>query len=249
MESFFSFLLRVTESLRFRLRRRRLRRSVRGTPAERTASFDTYELLLKLRDNPPRVAFDLGGNRGQWTLLAKSVFPGLTVHAFEPVPAHCAEYTATTAKLTDVRLHPVALGDQPAELEMDLTTFSDSASLLRPTDTMAETYAVRSGEKVKVPVVRLDDWVTQHGLPLPDLIKLDLQGYELHALRGASACLRHARAVALELSFQEYYSGQPLPGTLIAFLEQAGFRLAAFSPDLVSGATLEQVDALFLRAR
>lgn len=241
-------LLRVCESLTFRLRRRLRAQAVRGTPAAGTDAFDTYELLQQLRAVPPRVAYDLGANRGQWTVLARSVFPGVEIHAFEPLPAHSAEYAARTAGLAGVHLHPVALGDAAGELEMDVTTFSDSASLLTPTAAMAETYAVRTGAKVRVPVVRLDDLVAAHKLPLPDLLKLDLQGYELHALRGAPDCLRHARAVVLELSFREYYAGQPAPGALIAFLEAAGFRLAAFSPDLPSGRPLEQADALFVRA-
>lgn len=243
-----SLLLRLADSLSFRLRRRQRRLAVRNTPAARTESFDTYELLLRLAANPPRVAYDLGGNRGQWTVLAKSVFPALEIHAFEPVPDHCALFTEATRALHGVSIHAVALGDTAAEMEMDLTTFSDSASLLPPAAALAETYAVHSGRKVRVPVVRLDDWVREHQLPWPDLLKLDLQGYELNALRGAPACLQHARAVVLELSFREYYTGQPPPGSVISHLEAAGFRLAAFSPDVRAGHLLEQVDALFLRA-
>ena len=246
-----SRLLRVCESLAFRLRGRLRVAAMRGTPfaAAGCTAFDTYELLLPLRDAPPRVLYDLGGNRGQWTLLAKSIFPDAEVHAFEPLPEHCTDYSARTRALSSVHLHAVALGEAAASLELDVTTFSDSASLLTPTATMAETYDVRPGRKVRVPVVRLDDFVAAQKLSPPDLLKLDLQGYELHALRGAPDCLRHARAVVLELSFQEYYSGQPKPGALIAHLEQAGFRLAAFAPDLPAGRPLEQVDALFLKTR
>lgn len=242
-----AFLLRVCDSAAFRLRRRLRRAAVRGTPAAGTEAFDTWELLLRLRENPPRVAYDLGANRGQWTLLAKSLFPAVGIHAFEPLPEHLELYRTATRGLPGIQLHPVALGAAPAELEMDVTTFSDSASLLTPNQTMAETYAVHSGRKVRVPVVRLDDWVADHQLPLPDLIKLDLQGYELLALQGAGRCLRHARAVVLELSFREYYVGQPPPGEIVRLLENAGFRLAAFSPDLPAGQPLEQADALFLR--
>jgi hypothetical protein len=119
--------------------------------------------------------------------------------------------------------------------------------LLAPTDASAKTYGVRPGRKIPVPVVRLDDWAEAHGLPEPDLLKLDLQGYELQALRGAPRCLQHARAALLELSFQEFYAGQPTPGRVITHLEQAGFRLAAISPDIPAGKLLEQIDVLFLR--
>jgi len=80
------------------------------------------------------------------------------------------------------------------------------------------------------------------------LIKLDLQGYELHALRGAPRSLGHSRAVLLELSFREFYKDQPTPGAVLTHLEEAGFRLHALSPDLPAGRPLEQADALFLRS-
>lgn len=249
MSSLARFLLRVSQSASFRLENRLKREALRGTPisAAGYVTFDGYELLLQLRSAPPKVIYDLGANRGHWTQLAKSIFPGAVVHGFEPLPHHCAEFTRHTQALASVHLHAVALGEAPAELEMDITSFSDCASLLAPTAALAETYDVRSGAKVRVPVVRLDDWVAEKNLPRPDLVKLDLQGYELLALRGAPECLRHARAVLLELSFRDYYSDQAKPGAIIAHLEHAGFRLAAFSPDLPAGLPLEQADALFLK--
>ncbi|HVZ65433.1 MAG TPA: FkbM family methyltransferase [Lacunisphaera sp.] len=241
-------VIRLCNSVSYRLRRRLRRTELRSTPlaAAGLDNSDTLDLLRAL-PAPPAVIYDLGANRGQWTLLAKSVFPSASVHAFEPLPDHCAAFSTATGSLAGVQLHVVALGEAEATLEMDLTTFSDSASFLKPTPAMAETYQVQPGRRVRIPVVRLDDWVAGKKLPRPDLIKLDLQGYELHALRGATACLQHASAVLLEVSFREFYAGQATPGTIIAFLEQAGFRLAAFSPDLPAGRRLDQADALFLR--
>jgi FkbM family methyltransferase len=241
-------LIRLCDSISYRLRRRLRHAELQGTPlaAAGLNNSDTLDLLRTL-DPPPVVIYDLGANRGHWTLLAKSVFPAAAVQAFEPLPEHCADFAQLTRGLSGVQLHRVALGETAAELELDVTSFSDSASLLTPTEVMAQTYDVRSGRKVRVPVARLDDWIAANKLPPPDLLKLDLQGYELHALRGAAGCLVRARAVLLELSFREYYRGQPDPGAVIAHLEQAGFRLHAFSPELAAGRPLEQLDALFLR--
>ena len=249
MTGFYKFTLRLCDSLAFRLRRRLRAAALRGTPAGNPGfdASETYELLRLLAAAPPQVIYDLGANRGRWTLLAKSLFPNAEVHGFEPLPEHCDAFLRNTAGLAAVKLHRTALGEATAELEMDITSFSDSASLLAPTEALARTYGVRPGRKIPVPVVRLDDWVEAHGLPEPDLLKLDLQGYELQALRGAPRCLQHARAVLLELSFHEYYAGQPSAGRVITHLEQAGFRPAALSPDIPAGQLLEQVDALFLR--
>ncbi len=246
-----AFLRRVCESIAFRLKRAEQRSALRDSPL-RQAGFpvcDTHALLRRLSAQSPHVIYDLGGNRGQWTLLAKSVFPSATVHAFEPLAAHCEEFRRHASNLPSVYLHSTALGEVAAELEMDMTSSSDSASLLPPNSLMKESYGVHSGSKVRVKVVPLDTWCETHGLPPPDLIKLDLQGYELQALRGGIRQLAHARAVILELSFQELYTGQPLAGEVIAELENWGFRLEAFATDVRGGETLLQLDALFLRMR
>ena len=81
------------------------------------------------------------------------------------------------------------------------------------------------GKKVIAPVTTLDALITKLALPDPDLIKLDLQGAELDAMRGATRCLAHAEAVMLELSFIELQKGMPLIGDVVPFMAERGFRL------------------------
>ena len=56
------------------------------------------------------------------------------------------------------------------------------------------------------------------------LLKLDLQGFELYALRGASVALQSVEVVLTEVSFfaQAY---EPSISQLIGFLDQSGFEL------------------------
>jgi hypothetical protein len=97
----------------------------------------------------------------------------------------------------------------------------------------------------------LDRLVSKMGLPDPDLIKLDLQGYELECLRGASRCLQHAEAVLLEVSFIPFQNGMPLIGEVIPFMGERGFRvydISALWHRPLDGA-LAQGDFLFLSER
>jgi len=56
-----------------------------------------------------------------------------------------------------------------------------------------------------------------------DLLKLDLQGYELHALHGALDTLAMTDHVISEVSWVELYEGQVLYSELNEFMEQSGF--------------------------
>ena len=82
----------------------------------------------------------------------------------------------------------------------------------------------------------------------PILLKLDLQGHELEALRGASATLQKTEAVVVETAFAATYEGEPTFHALNGFLDMAGFgfdRALNFARD--TQGTIFQMDALFTR--
>ncbi len=228
--------------------KRRLRR-LRTTPARTLAAghIDSLELLELLRGNPPAVIYDIGANIGTWTLLAKSIFPGAVVHGFEPLPEHGARYLSATESLPEVHLHGIALGEAAASSVLHVTSRSDASSLLPLTADGRAQWQMEAHKEVPVRVERLDDWVTAHALPPPDLIKMDVQGYELHVLKGAPGCLRRAKAVLAEASFGEFYESQCLFEELSSFLAQHHFRLAALGHGTALGRRLVQADVLYLR--
>jgi hypothetical protein len=94
----------------------------------------------------------------------------------------------------------------------------------------------------------LDGLVASGEVRAPDLIKLDVQGYELEALRGAAKALRSATAVICEVSFRRLYENQALFPDVLAFLGEQGFQLRAFGSSLNPGEALVQADALFVKA-
>jgi inhibitor of KinA sporulation pathway (predicted exonuclease) len=74
-----------------------------------------------------------------------------------------------------------------------------------------------------VAVQRLDDVIQASDLSAKVLMKIDVQGFELEVLKGATQTLTHVRWVYLEASFVELYEGQPLAAELVEFLRHAGF--------------------------
>jgi FkbM family methyltransferase len=239
----------VVERLAVASRRRRRRLRLRGTPAENLSlgHLDSLELLELLRANPPRVIHDIGANVGTWTILAKAIFPGAAVEAFEPLEMHLAGFRRNTAALTDVRLHPIALGPRDGTAVIEVTDFSDASSILPLTEEGRKAFQIATAGRQEVTIATLDGLVASGAVPAPDLLKLDIQGYELEALRGAQESLRHARAVLCEVSFRRFYQGQPLFAEVVAHLDSRGFQLHAFGTSLEPGEPLAQADALFVR--
>jgi hypothetical protein len=75
----------------------------------------------------------------------------------------------------------------------------------------------------EVPVDTIDAIAGRVGTP--DLLKLDLQGAEFDALRGALKSLAHVEMVIVEFGITSAYIGRTTPRELIDLLYDAGFRL------------------------
>ena len=146
-----------------------------------------------------------------------------------------------------MHLHEIGLGSQPARTVMKVTDFSDASSLLPLTETGKKRWHLEQVEEVPIQVERLDDWVARHQLSAPDLIKLDVQGFELEVLRGAEKSLAQTKAVLLEASFQNFYQGQCRFDELVSWLAAAGLHVRAFGHGTALGRPLVQSDVLFSR--
>jgi FkbM family methyltransferase len=241
----------AVERLAYEVRQRRRLKRLRGTVAQSLAiaHIESLELLENARELGIRTIYDIGANVGTWTLLAKAVIPESTIEAFEPLTEHCTAFDKNLSAIGGVRLHRVALGPKDGVADLRVTNFSDASSLLPLVAAGQAEFGVQEVEQVRVEMRRLDDYRREHKLLFPDLIKLDVQGYELQVLAGAEDCLRHAKALIVEASFIEYYEGQCLFHDIVGYLVKFGLFLAVLGDHTPAGRMLRQTDVLFLRSR
>jgi hypothetical protein len=88
-------------------------------------------------------------------------------------------------------------------------------------------------------------------VPVPDLVKLDVQGFELEVLRGAPSLFGGTELFVVETSLFAFLPGLPLLGEAIEFMAARGYEVydlagRIFRP--VDGA-LAQLDVAFARRR
>ena len=159
------------------------------------------------------LVLDGGANVGQYaTELRDYGYDGRIV-CFEPSSAALETLRETAAALSgDVDISHFALSDQDGETTLNIAGNSVSSSLMQITDThvdSAPTSGTTGTETVEA--VRIDSiHHTLIGDATAPMLKLDLQGHELAALRGAPETLPTIRIVEAELSLVELYEGQPL---------------------------------------
>lgn len=98
----------------------------------------------------------------------------------------------------------------------------------------------------------LDDVYARDNLEYPDLIKMDVQGYELNVLRGARNVLSRARCLVIELCLRDFYQGQPPLWELWQFLDEQRYVMVDHGYELrarTSPCELLQFDAVFMNTR
>src|SRR5262249_13776866 len=99
---------------------------------------------------------------------------------------------------------------------------------------------------IDVPVVRLDTLLRDSELRGPILLKLDLQGFELEALKGAEETLAHCDNVLVETTFDADYEGAPSFDEVLGFLHDRGFAFVRPLSFLKgSDGRVVEMDALF----
>ncbi len=215
----------------------------RGVPL---GVFPTLESRALLRSLDLAEIYDVGANRGQFSLLARTLFPRVRIHAFEPGEGAADTFERLFFDDPLVRLSRVALAEAGGRRPFHRSRADDNSSLL-PITRRQERYAPHTGLEAmdEVTVERLDRMVTAEAITGPALLKLDVQGGELAVLRGAEGVLDRFAYVLVEVSFEPFYGGQPLAGEVVAALAGYGFTLAGIGQTCRDHGRCVQADLLF----
>lgn len=192
---------------------------------------------------------DGGANVGQFARAALETFPDARVISFEAIPEIADQLKKNVPTGNRFRIVQSALGNKNGRVKFHVNYHSHSSSVL-PLHENHKAAFPSALEKVEinVPVITLDSALKNERLLMPVLLKLDLQGYELEALKGASKTLSRVEAVLLEVSLKRMYQGEPTFNEIRKYLEKKGFRFLKALDHLKDkrGNPL-QMDALFTK--
>jgi FkbM family methyltransferase len=187
-----------------------------------------YELALQLlmtRLLAPGDRFvDVGANRGAITLCGASLV-GVTgrVDSFEPNPECCERIRQTLAlnRLQHVRVHPVALSDRSGTMTLRvIANYSGTATLA----SLPEDQRGLVTRQFEVQVLVGDD-VLEGSAARPTLVKIDVEGYELHVLRGLRGTIeRWHPAVVTEVQRDWLVRAGTSRSELLEFMSAQGYR-------------------------
>jgi FkbM family methyltransferase len=153
--------------------------------------YGTDDQLFRCLDEflkPGAVFWDVGANVGYLTLyFTRPPHRLKEIHAFEPNPRARITLESLFAGHAVVRVHPVGLGERDEQLEMSVAPEgSQLGTLVRK---------VEGGQSVTVRICAGDRYRAQERISPPDVMKVDVEGFEPHVLRGLRETIREKRPV------------------------------------------------------
>jgi FkbM family methyltransferase len=204
------------------------------------------EHVRAMRGLKPKTLIDVGANKGQFSIVARHLFPEIEIHAFEPLDRERNLLESVVA--APIKTYATALGERNGEVSFFVTSQADSSSVLKPGSGQSEAYGVTLSSTITVPIARLGDALDVGSLPQPIMLKADVQGAELSVFKGAKEVLPLVETIYCEASFVSLYETQPLAHELIGYLADEGFFLrGVFNQSMTAKFGPTQADLLFCR--
>ncbi|XWW48098.1 FkbM family methyltransferase [Fibrella sp. USSR17] len=199
-----------------------------------------------------KTVLDIGANIGQSAIAFSLAFPEAKIHSFEPLPDCYDKLKYVAEQLPNVTAHGYALGRETGEISFERNAYSPSSSLLKIARNHINHFPhTGSTISMSVPVVRLDDYISQLSIKEDLLLKIDVQGYEHHVIEGGKQVLAKSKVVIIETSFEVLYDNQPLFNEVYASMLELGFTYMGSFDQLkspITGQILQQ-DAIFIKSQ
>ena len=181
--------------------------------------------------------FDVGANRGQYGDLLRDIGYQGTIISFEPVKELFEELSLRAAARPPWKAFHYALGATDGEASINVNQDSVLSSFLTVQDNLEECPNSRAIRSETVQVRRLDTIFadTLSGLSPKNLhLKLDTQGFDLEALKGAEGVLSRFGSAQSEVSFVPVYKNMPDYIESLQAFQACGFGVADFMPVLTA---------------
>ena len=187
---------------------------------------------------------DIGGCTGEWTHVFRDVYKDVPVLLIEPQERYVEQLLQVQRDCAPVEYVQALVGES-GKISVPFNVCDDrfgGGSSVRRERTNVPTHVIQ------LPMTTVDEIIRQRKFPWPELIKLDVQGYELEVLCGSPVMVEKAQVIMTEVSVWQYNQGCPLVGDVFTWMTNHGFVLFDLSEiHRLPGGMLNELDLVFVR--
>ena len=198
-----------------------------------------------MRGVRPSCILDVGAHKTEWAQMAGKAFPGARFFLVEPLPEMRDELERFCSMRPSSKYILSAVGSRPGRITITLPQALASASCRFPDSEEL----LAAGLQRSIPVTTLDTLISEGAIAPPGLVKIDVEGFELEALRGGESLFSSAEVFVIETSLFCHEGLRPTFQDLLRFMEERGFVLYDFAGfwRRPSDGALTLVDGVFTR--
>ncbi|MBM2714230.1 FkbM family methyltransferase [Mesorhizobium caraganae] len=216
---------------------------------------ETFDANAELSSVPAEeriTIVDVGGQGGlqiQWMLRADRITPMV----FEPIPSEAAAIRETLGRIPGAQVIEKALAHATGTQKLHIAASSDCSSLRAPNIEVLQRYSIgrlfTTIGTQEVECVRFDEFFRTQSAPSPDMVKIDVQGFEYEVLIGFGRLLESCLAIELETHVTPIYIGQKLLCDIVSLLDDFGFSLRKINEIKHFDGDAIEFDAVFTKRR
>lgn len=184
--------------------------------------------------------FDVGANIGYFSLLAKAVNPRLQVYSFEPLPQNieCLKKNIALNPNFNIQIIEKCVSDKNGTTEFMIPPQNECGwGRIAYRDLF-------DGTKILRDVITIDDFCHKNQIQKVDFLKIDVEGFEFHVLKGAEKLLSspHAPHICIEMNTSCFEDMGVSITEIFQFLIDKNYTLYSLSKDGSLAATSRPVE-------
>ncbi|MDZ4757075.1 MAG: FkbM family methyltransferase [Bacteroidota bacterium] len=187
--------------------------------------FEDMAMLFNTLNKQPEHIFDCGANVGFVTHVFLKKFPTAKIHSFEPNPLVFEQLKNAHGQNPNVVLHNKGIGRTKGSLTFNINKNSGTSSFLAANAYHTLNYANKNIQEKVVEVVGIGEYMKENNISCIDLLKLDIEGFELEALKGIDDLENRVKMIYTEVNLIPTYDKQPLINDIINYAQEHKFHL------------------------
>lgn len=182
------------------------------------------------------VIFDIGGNTGIYSLLSEKINPKAKIYTFEPNPVNIVRLkkNVDVNRCKNIVLTEKAVGNTESNISFTVPANDEISLVSSAVGSFSESFFDIEYKEIKVPQTTVDRFVDQEKISKIDLMKIDVEYYELNVLKGAIDTLKNLSPVILcEVFMYEVLAGDKPEAQLVGSISKTQARdIQEFMSDL-----------------
>lgn len=208
------------------------------------------ELLKRHQLVAGNLIVDVGGATGIIAGRFAMEFPGNIIYSFEPLSSSFSELEKVAKSYPNIEIFKMGLGETEGSFEINVSDRISSSSLLPISNTIGDAYfaaSLHSSRVEKVVVNKLDKVLSADQTIA--MIKMDVQGFELNVLKGATETLKRTHFVLTEVMYHDFYVQAPAYHDIDSYLRSQNFSLLDIIPSIRRNNKLMEADVIYYNTK